>query len=126
MLLFLFAISNIHAQTIIFCESVDSYGKPINSADTFDVSQQGGMLTVLLKPGHQLNTTVILYQIYSFEGTTSELNNIERSEVEENWLFCWIHLNFIEEGKYRIKAFSADNVLLGTGDVYIKVDKSRE
>jgi hypothetical protein len=122
-IILLLLVTNIQSQSIIFCESVDAFGKPVNAADTFDVSPQGGMLSVLVKPGHPLNTDVIFYQIYSIYGASPELNNIERQEVQGEWLFCWIHLNFNEEGKYRINAVSADNTVIGTGDVYIKVDK---
>ena len=119
--LLLFSI-NIHAQGIIFCESADKYGRPINAADTFDVSPQGGILTVLLKPGHSLNTTVIFYQIYTVDGPNESLNNIERQEVQPEWVYSWVHLNFAEQGKYRIKAISEDNTFIGSGDVYIKVE----
>ena len=115
--------TSIQGQTLTFCESVNKYGKAINPADTFDVAQEGSMLTVLVKPGHSLNTTLVKYEIYYVDDTAAIYNNTETKEVQGNWLFCWIHLFFKDEGRYRIRALAEDNSLLGTGEVYIKLDK---
>ncbi len=111
------------SQSLIFCESADKYGKAINPADTFDINPEGGMLTVLLKPGHALNTSLINYEIYYFSDSVSLYNNTEQKEVQSNWLFCWIHLFFKDEGKYRVRALDAEKNLLGTAEVFIKADK---
>ncbi|MEI6817479.1 MAG: hypothetical protein WCL14_12785 [Bacteroidota bacterium] len=119
----IFVYSSALSQSLIFCESVDKYGKPNNPSDTFDVDTSGSIITVLVKPGHSLNTSYIQYEIYAFDDTLAIYNNMERQDVHCDWLFCWQRFSFKDEGKYRITAYTDDNVTLGSGELYIKVLK---
>ena len=116
--------SNSFSQSLIFCESVDKYGHEINPADTFDISWQGGTLCVLLKTGHTLNTDSVNLEIYDVDSAgEAVLNGKITIDVQKNWLFCWKKLLFKDDGRYKINAYSAENILLGTGELFIRKEK---
>src|ERR1035437_534374 len=119
-LFMLFTISISYGQTITFCESVDKYGKAINPSDTFDIDTAGSAICILLKPSGPLNTLVVQYEIYSYDENDSlVLNNMLRQDVQKNWLFCWQRLSFRDSGRFKINAYTLDNVLLGSGEVVL-------
>jgi hypothetical protein len=122
MMFFTFSLSE--GQTITFCESVDKYGKAVNPADTFDIDTAGSAICILLKPSEQLNTLVVQYEVYYYDDKDSlVLNNMLRQDVQKNWLFCWQRLSFRDAGRFKINAYNSDNVLIGTGEVVLVIQK---
>ncbi len=110
----------IHAQTILFCEGVDKEGKPINSANSFTITSNGGYLHFLVQLGYEINKDEIYYELYKVDAKGKEFYETTiYQELDPKDVFFHKKIPFYDAGKYNIYVYTGDGIYLTSGSLQI-------
>lgn len=115
--IFFVQTQNAQAQTIYFCEDVDSYGDPINAASTFNIGSGGGWLYVMLHNDKPFNCTNIIIDIYK-NGKFETTINVS---VEPDWDYFAKQITFYSRGTYTIYIYDSYEKRLGSKKLTINM-----
>jgi|GEM_PF-6395640 len=108
--------STAFCQQMIFCESVDTSGKPSGTSTAFSISAQGSYLNVLVKLSAPLPLSKVLYDVYRLDSLGKE--KFESSSVlpvETGWTWFNKGFTFYQSGTYVIYVYDESEKLLVTG-----------
>jgi hypothetical protein len=120
LIIFGFINSNTIAQTLYFCEGVDSDGYPENESSKFTIPSGGGYLYFLVRMPDGVDTYNIKYLIYRVKSNGDEKyeTTIEQ-DVEPQWTYFWKKITFYEKGKYNIYVYDDDDNFITSGTLRI-------
>ncbi len=108
-----------YAQTTLkFCVEVKEDGRCQSPSNEFNVSSEGGTIAFLVETADSLNTSNILYKLYSVQPDGSEiyLKDIQQP-INKGWNYAWVDVIFYDPGSYKVRAFDAehDNSFMSSG-----------
>lgn len=113
----LFALnSSINAQSIYFCEGVTSDGYPITESSVFNISRDGGYLSVLVRLPFELNCRSIRFEVYR----DGNYDNTIYMDTEKNWVWFYKEITFYKAGRYSIDVYDCFDYRLVSGSVKIQ------
>ncbi len=113
----LFAISSsVNAQSMYFCESVSSDGYPITESSVFNISRDGGYLSVLVRLPYEVACRSVRFEIYR----NGEYDNTIYVDTEKNWVWFWKEVTFYKAGNYSVYAYDCFDYMLTSGSVKIQ------
>jgi hypothetical protein len=110
---------SVNAQTLYFCESVDSEGYPIGESSVFNISSSGGYLNMLVRLPYTVDTREVHYDVYKVYGGSENYSTTITQEVERNWVWFWKQITFYDSGKYKIYVYDGNNNILTSGSIQI-------
>lgn len=111
-------ISQLHSQSIYFCEGVDKNGDPINSSSSFTIGSNGGYLYVLIQLPNEVDCSEVYLEIYKDD----DYNNTISIETKKSWTWFWKKVTFYEEGEYIIDVYDCDDDFIVSGKVEINIE----
>jgi hypothetical protein len=95
--------------TLKFCVLVDSTGKCTKTTTEFDVSKDGGTISLLLKNDKAFNTTKVSYRIFFIDAMGNEkLTNTVDQIIQKEWTYAWQDIVFYDAGMYKVKVYNTD------------------
>lgn len=103
------------AQSIYFCEGVDSDGYPIESSETFNINSSGGFLYVLCRLPYTIECKSVRYEIYR----NGEYDNTVYIDTDYDWQWFWKKITFYKSGNYTFYLYDCYGSNLGSGSVRI-------
>ncbi|KAA0210007.1 MAG: hypothetical protein UZ04_CHB001000231 [Chlorobi bacterium OLB4] len=104
------------AQSLYFCEGVDSDGYPINESSTFNISRDGGYLYVLTRLPYRVDCRSVSIVIYR----NNEYDNTIYVDTERDWVWFWKQITFYKSGDYDIYVYDCNDYLLTSG--YLRIN----
>jgi hypothetical protein len=112
-----FAISNsANAQSIYFCESVSGDGYPITESSVFNISRDGGYLSVLVRLPYEVACRSVRFEIYR----NGEYDNTIYMDTEKNWVWFYKEITFYKAGNFSVYVYDCFDYLLTSGSVKIQ------
>ncbi len=121
-LLFLILAGSTQAQTLYFCEGVDSDGYPENESTTFTIPSGGGYLYFLVRMSYEVDTDEVKYIIYKVDSYGKEkYSTTIYQDTEPEWSWFWKKVTFYESGKYNIYVYDSDDNFITSATLRIKV-----
>jgi hypothetical protein len=102
-------------QEVKFCEKVDKSGNAINVSEHFNISRKGGLIKMLVHCGKRVNSSEVIFDVYSLKDGKEKFENTIRMSV--NPLDTWFYkeLSFFKEGDFIVYVYDEKDQLLGTG-----------
>jgi len=118
---FVLFTTTIKAQTLTFCESIDSNGDPVTTATSFIIPADGGYFYFYVKLGKKVNSTEIHYNIYSIDNNSKEIfEKTIYQDVETDWAYFYKKMTFYHTGDYMIYVYDKNSNFLASGKVRVK------
>lgn len=108
---FLFFLTlQLSAQTTLdFCVEVDTNGVCKHPTTEFDISKEGGTISLLVKDSLPLNTTKLRYKIFYFDTYGNEKpGNVLSQRIETDWTYAWQDVVFYDAGTYKVKVYKVE------------------
>ncbi|MCW5907061.1 MAG: hypothetical protein KIS94_04325 [Chitinophagales bacterium] len=92
--------------TLTFCVEVGKGDSCIRPTTEFDIDDDGGTISMLVKPEDSVQTTILRYKIYYIDNYGNEQwsNTIEQI-TNPSWTFAWQDVVFYDPGTYKIKVY---------------------
>jgi hypothetical protein len=113
----LFALnSSVNAQSIYFCESVTSDGYPVTESSVFNISRDGGYLSVLVRLPYEVACRSVRFEIYR----GGAYDNTIYMDTEKNWVWFYKDITFYKTGTYSIYVYDCFDYMLTSGSVKIQ------
>ena len=102
----LFAFSNLtKAQTLYFCEDVDSDGYPIVESNVFNISSSGSYLYFLVRLTEAVECTSVRFELYnSYSDGSESYSTTIYQDVEYDWVWFYKQVTFYDAGYYKVYA----------------------
>ncbi|CAN5610760.1 hypothetical protein BH10BAC5_BH10BAC5_01760 [soil metagenome] len=120
-LLFIFN-SFTNAQTLSFCEDVNSKGNPVNYSTTFNIGSGGGYLYFLVNLPYNLNSRSVKYDIFRLDSYGSEVyDNTIYQDTELSWDYFYKQVTFYKSGTYNIYVYDSSDYMLASGSIKINM-----
>lgn len=119
-LLLLFPLA-LFSQRVVFCEKVNSLGKPENASSVFTISGKGGYFKVLVNLKNKVESKKVVFDIYKIDGEKKSLDNTIKMEVNPSLTWFYKEITFFKEGEYHVYVYDEKDKLLGVGKVHIKI-----
>ena len=118
---FLFAKLGSAQYSLVFCEDVNSEGKPEMVSNSFMVDGDGGVLKFLLKTEDYFNTDKLDFRVFylSEEGTEEEISRLPQ-RVLPTWNFAWKEMVMFDPGNYRVKVFTGSGTYLTSANLNVR------
>ena len=118
----LFALNSFaSAQTLTFCENVDSRGNPSGYSSTFNIGSGGGYLYFLVNLPFQLNSRQVKYDIFKVtRGGSENFDNTIYQDTERTWDFFYKQVTFYDVGTYNIYVYDNENNFLTSGTITVQ------
>lgn len=92
--------------TIQFCVQVSKGDSCVKPAKEFDVSQQGGTISMLVKTDGPVATTQLRYKIYFLDNYgNEELSQTINQLTADDWTYAWQDVVFYDAGTYKVKVY---------------------
>jgi len=109
------------AQTLYFCEGVDSNGYPINDSDTLVISSDGGYFYFLVRLPNEIGCSIVEYDIYMVNDYGEEIysTTITQTDVGTDWNWFYKQVSFYEEGYYTVYVYDCYDEEIAYAEVYI-------
>ena len=111
-------LNNSSAQSIYFCEGVDSDGQPQSANTKFTIPKDGGYLYVLVRLPYDYNCSFADFEIY-YNGV---YDNTISMDTKENWTWFWKQITFLDSGEYVIDVYDCNDDLVVSGTLQIDVE----
>lgn len=122
MFFLLFGYSLFSQSTLKFCVEAGKGDSCLHPTTEFDVSKDGGTVSLFVKPEDSIGVAKLVYRIYFVDAYANEkeVQTIEQSTQPE-WTYAWQDVVFYDPGTYKVKVFrkTADEYLLCSGIVKI-------
>ena len=110
------------AQTLTFCESVDSVGNPKNTSSTFAIGSTGGFVNALVTLPNGVNSSFVTYDVFAVnENGNEEYESTIRQTVQPDFTWFSKEITFHKTGKYNVYVYDGRDRLLCVGRVSIKI-----
>ena len=112
---------------ISFCESVDDYGSPVTVATTFNITGDGGNVTVYIdNGGEEMHTTGFYAKIYrkGSGGLYDQFIEKKSYTVSSTIKATYFKYFFAEAGDYMITCYNNEDAWINDGYVTIKNSSS--
>jgi len=94
------------AQTLYFCEGVDSLGVPVNPSGQFTIGEQGGYFDFLVRmdEGQAVNSGYVEFKIYRYDSSSNQetYDNTIRLDTHPQWTYMWKQVAFYAAGMFRV------------------------
>lgn len=106
-LLLLFAGHAAFAQsTLKFCVEAAKGAVCLHPSTEFDISKEGGTISLFVQPEDSIGTTKVLYRIYFMDtyGNEKEINTITQA-TEPGWTYAWQDVVFYDPGTYKVNVY---------------------
>lgn len=118
----IFALNSFaHAQTLSFCEDVDSKGTPIGYSSTFNIGSGGGYLYFLVNLPYKLNSRSVKYDIFKLDSYGNEkFDNTIYQDTELSWDYFYKQVTFYSSGTYNIYVYDTSDYMLASGQIRIQ------
>lgn len=108
--------------TLQFCVEAGKGDSCLHPTTEFDITKDGGTVSLFVKPEDSIGTAQLVYRIYFVDayGNEKEAQTIEQS-AQPAWTYAWQDVVFYDSGTYKVKVFrrQADETLLCSGIVKI-------
>ena len=106
-----------------FCVQVGKADSCIKPAKEFDVSPQGGTISMLVKTDDSVAATQLRYKIYFLDNYGNEaLSQTINQQTTANWNYAWQDVVFYEAGIYKVKVYrvsaTEDFMCSGTSQIF--------
>jgi hypothetical protein len=121
-ILFLFLLilpPSLKAQQIIFCESVDKSGFPINASREFTIGNKGGFIKILVKLDKEVKTENVIFDIYKMNDDKKIYNNTLHMTTKPGLTWFYKEITFFNSGDYQVYVYDEFDKILGVGEVKI-------
>jgi hypothetical protein len=118
--LFLFPLT-IFSQRVVFCEKVNSFGKPENESSIFNIGSNGGYFKVLVTLKNKVESKKVVFDIYKIDGKKKSLDNTIKMEVNPALTWFYKEITFYKEGEYQVYVYDEKDKLLGVGNVQVRI-----
>ena len=117
----LFALNSFaSAQTLTFCEDVDSRGNPSGYSSVFNIGSGGGYLYFLVNLPYKLNSTQVKYDIFKLDSRGNEkFDNTIYQDTERSWDFFYKQVTFYDAGTYNIYVYDNSDYMLASGQITV-------
>lgn len=105
--LFLFAGHSTFSQsTLKFCVEAAKGAVCLNPSTEFDISKEGGTISLFVQPEDSIGTAKVLYRIYFMDayGNEKEINTITQV-TEPGWTYAWQDVVFYDPGTYKVNVY---------------------
>ena len=112
---FLMLSKAVYSQKLVFCEGVDSKGKPQSPSSTFSIPKGGGYFYFLVNlNGYELGCTYVNYDIYEVNSDNTETysTTINQYEMQTSWTWFWKKVTFYTAGDYRVYVYDCNGSIL--------------
>jgi hypothetical protein len=92
--------------TLTFCVEVGQGDQCIRPTTEFDIDDDGGTISLLVKPEDSIQATTLRYKIYYIDNYGNEQwsNTIEQ-HTQPGWTYAWQDIVFYDPGTYKIKVY---------------------
>lgn len=117
---FLFPLS-LFSQRVVFCEKVNSLGKPENESSIFNIGSNGGYFKVLVTLKNKVESKKVVFDIYKIDGEKKTLDNTVKMEVNPALTWFYKEITFFKEGEYHVYVYDEKDKLLGIGKVQVRI-----
>ncbi|QQS37675.1 MAG: hypothetical protein IPM56_06905 [Ignavibacteriales bacterium] len=122
LILTLFTLSSVNAQSLYFCEDVDEDGYAINSSSTFTITEDGGSLKMLVRMGEDVDVYGVYFKIFEVDSNSDEsYDNTIYQDVEPDWTWFWKEIIFYRSGKYNVYVYDEYDEYITSGTIKIKM-----
>ncbi len=118
--LFFFPLT-IFSQRVVFCEKVNSFGKPENESSIFNIGSNGGYFKVLVTLKNKVESKKVVFDIYKIDGKKKSLDNTIKMEVNPALTWFYKEITFYKEGEYQVYVYDEKDKLLGVGNVQVRI-----
>jgi hypothetical protein len=120
-LVFLGITGETSAQTLYFCEGVDSDGYPITESSVFNIPRSGGYLYFLTRLPYDLNCRSVRYEIYRVDSYGYEnYYDTKYQDTQRDWRWFWLKYTFYDTGKFNVYVYDCTDYLLTSSTVRIQ------
>jgi hypothetical protein len=92
-----------------FCVEAAKGAVCLHPSTEFDITKDGGTISLFVKPEDSIGTTQLLYRIYFMDefGNEKEVNSISQT-TKPNWSYAWQDVVFYDPGTYKVKVYRTD------------------
>ena len=118
--LFLFTAGVSYSQVLYFCESVDEDGEPVNDANYFTITQDGGYLDFLVRMDSRVGVYSVYYKVYKIRNGKEVYDNTIWQDVEPDWTWFWKEINFYEDGTYDVYVYDEWDNFIASSTIEIE------
>ena len=89
-----------------FCVQVSKADSCIKRANEFDITSQGGTISMLVKADDSLGTQELRYKIYFLDNYgNEEFTQTINQKTGTDWTYAWQDVVFYDPGMYKVKVF---------------------
>jgi hypothetical protein len=119
--LMLLALAGKAQYSLTFCENVSPEGKAQMPSNSFMITKEGGLMTLLLKSDEKIPSQDLDFKIFYINdnGKEEEISKISQ-KIEPGWNYVWKELVFFDPGNYRVKAYSSTGTYLTSANLNLK------
>jgi hypothetical protein len=114
-------VNDVTAQSLQFCENVNSDGSAVSASTLFNIDQKGGTLKMLTTIPYRLGSTQVIYDIYRVDPTGEEkYDNTIYQDADAEWTWFWKEVTFYSAGRFNVYVYDSDRNFLTSGQVRIQ------
>lgn len=89
-----------------FCVQVSKADSCIKRANEFDITSQGGTISMLVKADDSLGTQELRYKIYFLDNYgNEEFTQTINQKTGTDWTYAWQDVVFYDAGTYKVKVY---------------------